>query len=341
MTGCRKAQKLLLRHSEGDLETRESRWLETHLEQCAGCARDLDEILEVRGVLLSVKSPAPEPSEDLHGRVMSAVRAHTSPPAQQRRSFPGLLRPSWTLATTGVAVLVVIAGYLHILPGLQVETHDQAQTTGAEVQRGRVLRQEEATPKLAKPSHSTAMQAPQPETAPMTKAASGAPHTADQRPRQKQPFIQNKPKPSPGLDKAKSAQSTPPETPSPSPTGRFRQYTDSLEEMGVPTRRDQDKPLSFADGHAAKARATVEAAPAIDAAGTLAKPGLDNLSGDSLSFHSTRDEPSAGFPLALAPAQSTGERFLGKAKDDPERSADAVEMVYSSIEERAKSLFTY
>ena len=113
---CRRVQKLIPLHVEGDLRTSVANRVESHLEWCGRCNWVADEYKESQSWLHASQPPAFEETflEDLKRGVMKRVAENNARP-----SLFALLAQRWSrrqmlaLAATFVAVLGMVALYLY------------------------------------------------------------------------------------------------------------------------------------------------------------------------------------------------------------------------------------
>lgn len=326
---CSKAEKLLLRQAEGALDERTSSCLEQHLAACERCTQEMADLREMRGVLLSVRTPAPKPSVDFHSRLAAELRKDTG---RQAKRWPAILswpvpRPSWALATAGAAALVAVAGYLHVLPELQTGTY---KTAGA-------------------PPAATVRTAPSPDATLPSVASKRA--AAEKSPRTSSAHglrIGRNPERSSALHPGGTLKQRPasPALPEQAATDKRPSVYTRLPE------RIAGLPVSASGMSATEKDTTLEAVPEDTTPGRVTKP-LSAMRGAATGGSIA---PMAAAPVtgSLPPSLGFGEdrAFHVAANREPEddsrasargiaERADAVQMVYGSIDARARALFTY
>lgn len=112
LTGCRNVRPRLIEMARGAVPAGERQDLLAHLEECAGCARVLDEQLALSAALDSLAGEALPEMESIEARVLAEFdRAGTGPSAhpQRRRSrLPRLALLAAALAAMALIRLVAV-----------------------------------------------------------------------------------------------------------------------------------------------------------------------------------------------------------------------------------------
>lgn len=108
---CTAARELLAEHALGTLEEDRRRFVDRHLEWCAGCRKEMGELAEGAAVVVTALAPA-EPPADLENRVVGAIKEAASHRGRARRPRAGLVAAvvaalmamgavGWAVAMTG------------------------------------------------------------------------------------------------------------------------------------------------------------------------------------------------------------------------------------------------
>ncbi len=96
---CDDIRELLPEYIDGEANEEVTAAVETHMKTCAGCRRQLDELLWLRTRLSELKA---EPPSDMHGKIMQSVHSDANAVRAGRRR-----RLTRILAAAAVFVLVV------------------------------------------------------------------------------------------------------------------------------------------------------------------------------------------------------------------------------------------
>ncbi|GEM_PF-1317720 len=107
MKACKRIKLLLSAYADGVISTREKGRVEKHLAQCPECARLLQDLTDIKEVMLTI--PAPETPPYLVTRIQAQLR-------QEQKKFKPrqVLTPVWQLLG---AILVIFAIGLGIMLG--------------------------------------------------------------------------------------------------------------------------------------------------------------------------------------------------------------------------------
>lgn len=100
---CPAVRELLAEHVLGTLDEDRRRFVDRHLEWCAGCRKEMAELAEGATVAASALAPA-EPPPELEDRVVAAIVDAASRRERRRR-------PRLGLAAAGVAALVAVGAF--------------------------------------------------------------------------------------------------------------------------------------------------------------------------------------------------------------------------------------
>lgn len=97
---------MLIRQVEGALEGRAAAELERHLAVCERCREEFESLRDASAVFSASREPAPEPPADLWARVSSAIEREAPP---VRRRTPGWTRAG--LASAGAAAVLAMVAF--------------------------------------------------------------------------------------------------------------------------------------------------------------------------------------------------------------------------------------
>lgn len=126
---CREVRDLLAEHVLGALDEDRARFVERHVEWCAGCRKEMAELAEGAAVVVTGLSPV-EPPAGLEDRVVGAIReaAHPRERRRERRH-----RPKVGLVAAAVSGLVAIGafGWAMAMKGRVSELQDSANSAAA------------------------------------------------------------------------------------------------------------------------------------------------------------------------------------------------------------------
>jgi putative zinc finger protein len=119
---CTAVRELLAEHALGTLEEDRGRFVDRHLEWCAGCRKEMGELAEGAAVVVTALTPA-EPPADLEDRVVGAIREAASRRERDRR-------PRIALVAATVAAMVAIGalGWAVAMTGMLSEAENAAVT---------------------------------------------------------------------------------------------------------------------------------------------------------------------------------------------------------------------
>lgn len=134
---CLDVRGRLAEHALATLPREESAFVDRHLEWCAGCRKEADELAEGAAVLGLAATDGHHPPAGLEEQVVGRVRAAAGGPPRRRRSWPA--------ATAGaVAAAVAIAAVagaviLSLRSNLEAEVSEQQQRADQAEERAREL----------------------------------------------------------------------------------------------------------------------------------------------------------------------------------------------------------
>lgn len=119
---CTAVRELLAEHALGTLEEDRRRFVDRHLEWCAGCRKEMGELAEGAAVVVTALAPA-EPPADLEDRVVGAIKDAASRRGRGRR-------PRVALVAAVAAALVAMGalGWVAAMTGRLSEAEDAAVT---------------------------------------------------------------------------------------------------------------------------------------------------------------------------------------------------------------------
>jgi len=106
MDGCREYQTIIGTYVDGTASEAEVALLRAHLEECAACAREVRELLRVRGLVSGLPTLRPSPS--LAPAVAARLRAQRL--SWLERLFGGLRPAEFRLAAVVAMALIVCIG---------------------------------------------------------------------------------------------------------------------------------------------------------------------------------------------------------------------------------------
>lgn len=101
---CRKVQSQLSAFADGELVGMQMLTLNRHLNECAACRRELDQVLELKSALGSLASA--EPTAEFKMRLRDAVRTESQ---RHRRA-----QPAFGFFATALATAVVVFAFLQV-----------------------------------------------------------------------------------------------------------------------------------------------------------------------------------------------------------------------------------
>lgn len=104
---CEDYRELLVGFQDGELSPSEESLVKKHLQECAGCAHELDEIREFAADMHAATAPIRQATS----RIEEAVRAKITEAASPARRSVQFLRPVWI---GWAAVVIITAGILFI-----------------------------------------------------------------------------------------------------------------------------------------------------------------------------------------------------------------------------------
>lgn len=310
---CFWVSKQLIRHSEGKLDGI-SGWLVcSHLHSCGRCASELEDLKQMAMVYRRSAEPPPEPRESVWGSLESVLLAETG--SSRVRKGARWLRPA---ALAGaVASLVLGAFWLNMRPGDVPENLVQ----GNETFRQGIL-------SVESPDKPVGVVTAAPETSPDSASADRQPYAT-----------------------------APPQT----PRSRVRLAGTSGPRVG-------DKAIQAEKMRVAAAESPVEVASALDeplpemvnsldygapaTLGIASEPfPVGRMADTAKDDHVSPVPPfmGEGPPSVLLETTTVAEMHHpgglamlgGSTGDYPELDARSIEMIYSSPEERAKTIFNY
>ena len=100
---CPAVRELLAEHVLGTLDEDRRRFVDRHLDWCAGCRKEMAELAEGATVAASALAPA-EPPPELEDRVVAAIEDAGGRGERRRRSRMGV-------AAAGVAALLAVGAF--------------------------------------------------------------------------------------------------------------------------------------------------------------------------------------------------------------------------------------
>lgn len=100
---CPAVRELLAEHVLGTLDEDRRRFVDRHLDWCAGCRKEMAQLAEGAAVVASALAPA-EPPPELEDRVVAAIVDAAGRPERRRRPRVGV-------AAAGVAALLAVGAF--------------------------------------------------------------------------------------------------------------------------------------------------------------------------------------------------------------------------------------
>ena len=168
----------MMKAAAGVLSERESASLERHLSACARCAAEMDDLRAASALFGSARTPVPEPPPDLASRVLDRIAAEA--PAPPRRRFGIPLRRSGAYGG-GLALGTAAAGIALVLIARNLTLDDQALMTAPPERPPVATAPAPAAPETL--SKAPAPPAPPAPAHPVAVAQSGAPRKIASKPR--------------------------------------------------------------------------------------------------------------------------------------------------------------
>src|ERR1044072_6185151 len=110
-------QELLAAHALDALDASEARAVRVHLESCADCRREFDELRDASALLAHAAEPA-APSDDVRRRLMRKIQSPTRSTAAQPKVVP--LRQGLASAWPNVMRLAAAVAFVALMLGLIV-----------------------------------------------------------------------------------------------------------------------------------------------------------------------------------------------------------------------------
>lgn len=117
---CSTVRELLAEHALDTLEEDRRRFVDRHLEWCAGCRKEMGELVEGAAVVVTALAPA-EPPADLENRVVRAIKEVASRRGRARRPRAGLVA-----AVVAALVAMGAVGWAVAMTGRVSELQDAA-----------------------------------------------------------------------------------------------------------------------------------------------------------------------------------------------------------------------
>lgn len=297
---------MMMKAAAGALGERESASLEQHLSACARCAAEMDDLRTASALFGSARTPVPEPPPDLASRVLDRIAAEAPTPPRRRAGVP--------LWRGGLALGMAAAGVVLVLVARNMTLDEQTlMTTPPELHPAATAPAQESARKALAPA-APAQPAVTAQSAGPRELAS-KPRVSPVRPRAKVAAGSGQRAAADGVKRA--AERVPAgglaEIPDNGNRHRGKAYHDRTSLAAAPGRTVGDAAFDAASAPAA-------AAPESNTLTRASRPDSAGLMVDAL-----------------------GDTSAGTRPDEPEarQRAEAVEDVYTSPDERAKTILSY
>ena len=133
-------QELLAAHALDALDASEARAVRVHLESCADCRREFDELRDASALLAHAAEPA-APSDDVRRRLMRKIQSPTRSTAAQPKVVP--LRQGLASAWPNVMRLAAAVAFVALMLGLIVLWRRDAASRRQIAELGRQLNRQQ------------------------------------------------------------------------------------------------------------------------------------------------------------------------------------------------------